>query len=258
MWIHLDYRTVVAVEGAHTDTFLQGLITKNMASLKAPAYGLMLTSKGRYAFDFFIVRHKTAVWLTPASADVEGFIKKLSLYLLQSDVQLTHLENHCVAVSEKRTSANSEGLVFQDPRDARLGHVYVGPCDGMDLSEDRSDYENLRLNHVVPEGPLDFEPGKTIPLEARMDDLGAIDFQKGCYLGQEFTSRTKHLGVVRKQFFAVKSKQPFVVGDVVSSGGEEIGSIKSTYQNGTKGFALLRCDGETSSLTVNHHPLVPV
>lgn len=259
MWLHLDYRTVIQLKGPDVDTFLQGLITKDMRTLESAAYGLMLTSKGRYEYDFFIVRHEDSVWLTPSKTDTQAFLRKLSLYKLKSDVTMTHREDCVVAAClDVGQDAPQEGFVFPDPRHNSMGYVYVGPPNSLTLTTDLTPYEAQRLKLGIPEGPLDFESGKTIPLEAGMDDIGAIDFQKGCYLGQEFTSRTKHLGVVRKHFAVVRANHPFHVGDAVVHQGEVVGRIKSSYAGGTTGFSLLRCDTDLGPLTVNGQPLFRV
>lgn len=254
--MHLDYRAVIQLKGSDVDTFLQGLVTKNMFTLEPAAYGLMLTSKGRYDYDFFIVRHENALWLTPSKKDVEVFVRKLLLYKLKSDVTITHRDDYIVASClDANHALPAEGVVFPDPRHKNMGDVYVGPPNAVNLIEDLTPYDTQRLKLGIPEGPLDFEQGKTIPLEAGMDDRGAIDFQKGCYLGQEFTSRTKHVGVVRKRFTVVRADHPFHVGDEVAHQGDVVGTIKSIYAGGTIGFALLRCDPDLGPLTVNDQPL---
>ncbi|UNM06528.1 MAG: folate-binding protein YgfZ [Holosporaceae bacterium] len=241
MWRLLNYRSVIAVMGKDRHSFLEGLITQAVPTINdGPRYGLMLTAKGRFMWDFFLVPQEDAILLTPAHKDVAGFIKKLSMYRLQSDVTVTHLEDYGVAVSLEKPDADFAGTIFTDPRHPELGFVCVGPKNQIEATEDRVPYEAQRFLLNVPEGPLDLEQEKTIPLEAQMDRLNAISWMKGCYLGQELTARTKHTGVVRKNLYSFRAEGPVEVGQDVLVCGEKVGTIKSIYKDGTKGFLLLK------------------
>ncbi len=240
MWRLLNYRSVVAVTGKDRHSFLEGLITQAVPTVdEGPKYGLMLTAKGRFMWDFFLVPQEDTILLTPAHEGVMEFIKKLSMYRLQSDVTLTHLENYVVAVSLKASDV-LKGNMFKDPRHPELGFVYVGPKNQIEETEDSLLYEDQRFLLNVPEGPLDLDQEKTIPLEAQMDRLNAISWTKGCYLGQELTARTKHTGVVRKNLYSFEAKGPVEVGQDVLVEEEKVGTIKSVYRGGTKGFLLLK------------------
>lgn len=257
MWSVLNYRSVIEVAGVDRIAFLQGLVTQDVSQVKEgrPLYGLMLTSKGRYGWDFFIIQHGDKIWLTPGAEKADLFLKKLSLYRLKSDVSLTLLQDHVVAVHASIASALPGGYVFKDPRHDELGFVYVGPQQNIEEDHDTSPYEARRLYLNVPEGPLDLEFEKSIPLEARMDALNAISWTKGCYLGQELTARTKHIGVVRKTFCAFMTAAPVQVGQAVTAQGQEVGTIKSVYEEGKKGFLLLRQEHVEADLFVNDIPL---
>ena len=251
MWSLLEYRGVIEVSGQDRVAFLNGLVTQDVAAVTdGPVYSLMLTPKGRFAFDFFIIGVKDALWLTPGKVHLHTFIKKLMLYKLQSDVDIRVLEDHVVAVRPDKDLAVEAGVTFLDPRDKELGYVFVGPKSQVQYAKDSANYEARRLRLNVPEGPLDLEWEKTIPLEAQMDRLNAISWTKGCFLGQELTARTKHVGVVRKMLCAFTADLPVKIDAPVEADGHEIGTIKSLYKNGTAGFALVRKEAATGPLSV--------
>ena len=250
MYDVLNYRTVVEINGKDCFSFLQGLITQDMHLVRPdkPQYGLMLTGKGRFYRDFFIIKKGEGYWLTPAKEGVDSFIKKLSLYRLKSDVHISELKDMKVAVGE---SPQGLDLVFKDPRHNNLGYVYVGPQSGFLKNGSLELYHKKRLDLNIVEGPIDLEVEKTIPLEAGLDTLNAISWTKGCYLGQELTSRTKHVGMVRKKYMSFEAGSKVMIGGTVMADGEEVGIIKSTYQEGQKGFCLLRDEAKMKQLFMN-------
>ena len=130
-----------------------------------------------------------------------------------------------------------------------LGKVFLGPIKTIkDTTQDLQSYEFYRLKVGIPEGPLDLEAEKSIPLENGMDEVNAISWTKGCFLGQELTSRTKYVGEVRKKLLTFKGLEPVFRGDLLFDGdSQEVGRVMSVYGNGQEGFALVKA----SSLSVN-------
>ena len=85
-----------------------------------------------------------------------------------------------------------------------------------------------------------------LPLECNLDGLGAVSFTKGCYLGQELTSRTHFRGVVRKRIlpFSLPEGGPGVaVGDAVGKGGRVLAfDAAREGRGGGIGLALVRLE----------------
>lgn len=245
MWMILDYRGVLEIMGPNRYSFLQGLITQDVTLVtpNQPVYSLFLTNTGRFFCDFFLVEYKEALFLTPGVDSLEAFQKKLSFYKLRSDVNLRLRPDWQIAVTlEKNSWTPSEGLVFQDPRSLDLGKVFLGPSSLLtNITEDTYPYVAHRLSRGIPEGPLDLESEKSIPLENGMDELNAISWTKGCFLGQELTSRTKYVGEVRKKLLSFKGDAPVFNGNLVLQGQErqEVGRVVSVYPPGREGFALI-------------------
>jgi folate-binding protein YgfZ len=85
------------------------------------------------------------------------------------------------------------------------------------------------------------EVEKSILLESGFEELGGVDFKKGCYMGQELTARTKYRGLVRKRLLPVKIDGPAPnVGDAIMNGDKEAGIIRSVH--GDVGLALIRLE----------------
>lgn len=255
MWIILNYRSVIEVQGRDRLSFLQGLITQDVEKLtkEMALYSLFLNNTGRFFSDFFLVSKGDSVFLTPGQDVGDALCKKLLFYKLRSEVEIKMQLEWVVAVSlEKEFFCPKKGIVFSDPRSEELGTVFIGPKEELKKgTENTIEYENKRFSCGIPEGPLDLEVDKSIPLENWMDELKAISWDKGCFLGQELTSRTKHIGTVRKKAVSFLSSSPLSKGDVlIDEQGTELGKVMSTYQEDTKGFALVNLEQIPKSKTV--------
>ena len=248
MWIILKYRCVLEIKGGDRRSFLQGLITQDVTKLKPreALYSLFLTNTGRFFCDFLMIEQEGSLFLTPGKKCAEDFQKKLNFYKLRSGVEIKKRSDWVVAafLGDKEDRV-PEGMIFKDPRHPKLGALFLGPKSSLEeYTETTKSYEDRRLELGVPEGPLDLEQEKSIPLENGMDSLGAIGWTKGCFLGQELTARTKHVGTVRKKLL------PFFVSEAVSVGEtlaqkEGTGRVVSVYQEGKRGFVLVRIEKKT-------------
>lgn len=248
--VFLYNRAVLRITGRDRFSFLQGLVSNDLEKLTPDRvlYALLLTPQGRFQDDFFIVDHEGALLLTPEKEEAEALKKRLSLYKLRSDVEIDILEDWALG-SHPMTSWLPRGKVvhrspyleFVDPRLSEMGTLMLGPIlfdSGLEFKL----YDTHRLSLGVPDGGRDMIRGKAIPLENSMDQLNAIDWDKGCYLGQELTARTKHLGEVRKGLWRVlKQAGPMPYFDEpLFYGDKEVGRMRSSC--GLQGLALLRTE----------------
>lgn len=201
-------RGYLNIHGSDRYSFLQGLITQDILLLQdQPAlYTAMLSSQGRYMYDFFIINKDDFLLIDIDCVRITDLFKTLSAYKLRSDVSV-------VDVSESYYGASFVGdntlldddlytYSYADPRLPQLGLRFVVP-QAMTLAFDQAAmaYNHYRLTLGIPDGVQDMIQSKSIPLEFCFDELHAINWTKGCYLGQELTARTKHVGVVRKSIF---------------------------------------------------------
>jgi folate-binding protein YgfZ len=241
-------RVVLRISGRDRVSFLQGLISNDLEKLTPDRalYSLLLTPQGRFQDDFFIVEHEGALLLTPEKDEVEALKNRLELYKLRSEVKIELLENWALG-AHPASSYLQRGTVIQrnsyiefvDPRLSAMGTLVLGPVlfdSGLEFNL----YDIHRLSLGVPDGGRDMLRGKAIPLENSMDQLDAIDWDKGCYLGQELTARTKYSGEIRKSLWRVlKLAGPMPYFDEpLFFGDKEVGRMRSSC--GLQGLALLR------------------
>src|SRR5262249_4858773 len=144
------------------------------------------------------------------------------------------------------------GIAYVDPRLAELGVRLILPrakatdvLADLQAVEDAGGalYHGLRASLGVPDAPRELVPEKSIPLENGLDELHAIDWQKGCYMGQELTARTRYRGLVRKRLLPVRISGPAPEpGTPLLLGDKEMGEIRSVIGDGTRGFAMVRLE----------------
>ncbi|HEX4118169.1 MAG TPA: hypothetical protein VHX99_05155 [Rhizomicrobium sp.] len=240
--LHLKDRAIIALEGGEAREFLQGLITNDVGRL-APGRGLyaaLLTPQGKILFDFLVAEGDGAVLLDCAADHAEGLLKRLTMYRLRAKIGIALRPQLSVYVGLSGRPAE-RAVSFPDPRLAALGLRSIGAVAEMpDFLEGPAAYHAERVTLGVPEGG-DFGSDKIFALDAGLDELHGVSFDKGCYVGQELTARMKHRGTARKRILGLKAESALPPpGTPVASGDTEIGEILSVY--GSAGFALMRLD----------------
>ena len=253
-FVRLDDRAVLSVSGSDTRGFLQGLITNDVGKLRGGAaiHAALLTPQGKYLFDFLVVRRAEAFRLDCEAEARPALAKRLAMYKLRADVVIdAAIPDTVYAVfgdDAEAAARRIEGAdIFVDPRHPALGARVVGECGDEALERAgieqvaRADYDALRIAHGVPDGRRDLVPEKSFLLENGFDELNGVDFEKGCYVGQEVTARMKHRNLVRKRLVPVRidgaAPEP---GTPVWRGEAQVGEIRSS--GGNLGLALLRIE----------------
>jgi folate-binding protein YgfZ len=192
----LKDRAIIEISGNDRKNFLQGLITNdiNKVSENNLLYTAMLNSKGRFLYDFFIFENGEKLIIDCFAPRRDDIIKQMNFYKLRSNVILN--KNDELLVIQNFLQGQ-----FQDPRNQKMGFrsYKTESIDDLDNS-----YLEKRIFLKIPESEHDLTFEKSLILEFGFDDLGATDYQKGCYVGQELTARTHHLGQIRKKLFHVK------------------------------------------------------
>lgn len=239
MTLILDDRGVVSLQGADAKSLLQGLVTNDvrMVTPGALRYAALLTPQGKILFDFLMVERDGELLLDCVKSLRDQLAKRLSLYRLRAQVEIRPRDD--LAVAWTADTANTPADLLRDPRHPDLGARGIVPAAGTSAAAAR--YLAARLEAGVPEG-LDFGQDKMFALDADLEELGGVAFDKGCYVGQELTARMKHRGSARKRLLPVSSPggTPFGADTAVTAEGREIGTVQSSY--GTRGFALIRMD----------------
>jgi folate-binding protein YgfZ len=254
----LKDRAVISVKGIDTLQFLQGIITNNIYKVtdEISIYSLLLTPQGKFLSDLFIAKYNDNFYLDIPASCKENILSKLKMYRLRSKVEIEDISNQIqvVAFLEEdslklfnlrdfgQTKDFLNGKIFVDPRSKSLGvRALIKEAIPNTYIENSTLYDLIRIKNVIPEGWKDLQPEKSFPLEYGMDSLNAIDFNKGCYVGQELTARTKYQGVIRKQVIRVEGDTDLPpYGTEITINGTKIGFICSTH--GKMGLALIRTE----------------
>jgi folate-binding protein YgfZ len=250
----LPDRGVVKVAGEDARNFLNGLITTDLDKLKPGLgrFGALLTPQGKIIVDFLITEvpagHGGGFLIDCPKALAEGLATKLKFYKLRAKVTVENLDLGVLAAWDGALAAQPD-LAFADPRNDGLGTRILIPEDlkqklsdliGAELV-DAAEYEAHRIALGVPRGGLDFMYSDAFPHETNMDRLAGVDFDKGCYVGQEVVSRMQHRGTARTRSVKVllDDLSP-EVGVSVMAGDKPVGTMGSSAQG--KGIALVRID----------------
>ena len=260
--VPLADRGVVSVSGEDAGEFLQGLITNDIekVSKTSAMYAALLTPQGKYLYDFFVTQYNDRFLLDCDASRIPDLVKRLTIYRLRAKVDIAD-ESGTFAVGimlpPGETEAEGEagtaktcfdGVSYIDPRHANLGERtirlidddHTSPTDEALHADNRAEYHARRIVLGIPDSAADLLPEKSMPLEVGFDELNGVDFQKGCYIGQEVTARMKYRSLVKKRLFPVTFDGDLAPGTQVKAGDIEAGEIHSTQKG--RGLALLRLD----------------
>ncbi|QWG19743.1 folate-binding protein [Bradyrhizobium sediminis] len=258
----LPDRGVVKVSGDDARNFLNGLVTTDMTLLRPGLgrFGALLTPQGKITVDFLITEapagHGGGFLLDCPRVLAPGLAEKLGFYKLRAKVAVENLSDSLgVLAAWNGEPAMNPDLAFADPRNAALGWRVLVPQElaqkvadliGAELV-DSTAYDAHRIASGVPRGGLDFMYGDAFPHETNMDRLHGVDFDKGCYVGQEVVSRMQHRGSIRTRIVRIVLEGPSPEpGTPVLAGDKPVGAIGSTA--GANGLALIRIDRAADAL----------
>src|SRR5215213_9807114 len=252
----LPERGVVKVAGEDARKFLNGLLTTDVArvSPQRASFAALLTPQGKIMVDMIVAENPPedggGFFLDIPRALAITLVDRLNFYKLRAKVIAEDLSAVLGIMAVWEGTGSSEyGLCYADPRLPELGMRCMLPPHlvaeaaadlGAALVEDK-DYEAHRIGLAVPRGGLDFVYNDAFPHEADMDQLGGVDFDKGCYVGQEVVSRMQHRGGARTRIVGA-AFEDFVpeAGVPVMAGGKQIGTMGSATRG--RGLARLRVD----------------
>ncbi|PCI04425.1 MAG: folate-binding protein YgfZ [Hyphomicrobiales bacterium] len=237
----LENRKLVRIGGEEAADFLNGLITCDALVLEEQqaAFGALLSPQGKILFDFFAVRDEHGFLIDIDGASRDDFIKRLMFYRLRRKVEIGFEEEfQSVLVSWGDALEINDALSITDPRLEEAGQRHYCKAVPQPTGDD---YARHRISLGLPEGGADFQFGDAFPHEALMDQFGGVDFQKGCYVGQEVVSRMQHRGTARKRILKIHSDSNLPEsGTDVLAGGKIVGTLGSI--SGNIGLATLRLD----------------
>ena len=244
----LPRRGIVAVGGSDAHKFLNDLVTASVerALNGGAAYSALLSPQGKILFDFLIFNDGERFLFDLPRGLAAELVKRLGFYRLRAKVDIadTSEDLSVVAAWDDAAPPAVDGAVAADPRLPALGFRAIVP-KGAIMAPDHDDvgeaeYDAHRIALTVPEGGIDFAFGEAFPHDAAMDQLGGVDFDKGCYIGQEVVSRMEHRGTGRRRIVAVTGSALPSPGAPIAAGARGLGTMGSSA--GEKGIGLVRLD----------------
>ncbi len=266
--VPLPDRGLIAVTGPDRVPFLQGLLSNDVARVEdgRAIWAALLTPQGKYLHDVIALPFDGALVLDCEAARRDDLLRRLQGYRLRSDVDVLDVTEpyQVVALLGEEAPASAGlpgdagatadfggGLAYVDPRHAGLGVRLAIPRDTDALapfpSGDFGLWDRTRLALGVPDGSRDLTPERSILLENGFDELNGVSWDKGCYVGQELTARTKYRGLVRKRLLPVAvDGPPPAPGTAVMAGDTEAGEFRSGRDG--LGLALLRLESLESGV----------
>ena len=246
----LEDRGIIYIEGPDTKEFLQNIITNNLDKIsdKQSIYSSLLTPQGKYLFDFILVKHKKGYVIDCEKIELENLIKTLNVYKLRAKIEILNLSDELVVASlsyEKYLSLENNqtpGFTFKyredpillDPRNIKLGARLMSNLEKLYLSLKKLDLKIMDKNIYYKES---FDLGiaqinnsklkdKIFGIECNLEELNAIDFKKGCFVGQENTSRIRLRNKLRRRLLPLKIKEGIILeGDLIKFNNNEVGRI---------------------------------
>src|SRR3954471_16218603 len=257
----LPHRSVIAIGGPDRAEFLQGLISNDTTKVGPgrAIWAALLTPQGRFLNDMFVVEDGAGTFLLETERErAAALARKLKMYTLRSKVTVEDrsatMETAVVFGPGADKMLPVEGATaFVDPRLPELGVRVLAPvgeaAKRIGLPEAPiAGYEALRLRLGVPDGSRDLTVEKALLLESGFDELHGVDWQKGCYMGQELTARTKYRGLIKRRLFPVKVEGALPApGTPVERDGREVGEIRSGL--GDRAIAMLQLEAAREPLS---------
>lgn len=239
-YVRLKNRGLIHIEGADRKNFLQGIITNdiNTAAQGQILYSCLLTPQGKFLHDFFIHEGEDFLLLDCEGGErAQDLYKKLSIYKLRSDVQLSVETEH--PVYALMNAQNVPANAIPDPRHPHMGYRSFEKPEGIEEQKFET-WDAQRIALCVPDGSRDMIPDKALLLESHIDKLHGVAFDKGCYMGQEITARMHYRGLAKKHIYALKAANDAfpAQGADFTVNGSYIGTMLS--QAGSYGLALLK------------------
>lgn len=259
-YTHLSDRAVLSIQGEDRLSFLQNLVSNDIARVNESqtVYTTLLSPQGRFLFDFIVSEASHTYFLDCDVEQIDDLKKRLSLYQLRSKVSIQKTTASIYAVWGEDTSStfqlenkvgstrnSTKTLFYMDPRLTDLGARIISPIPIDNLLSaiyvSKDEYDQHRLKLGVPQGKDDLIPNKSFLLESNIEQLNGISWTKGCYIGQELTARTRYQGLVRKRLFPViiEGTAPLCRTPLFLEG-VEAGEMRS--HNGKRGLALIQLE----------------
>ncbi|PDT05430.1 folate-binding protein YgfZ [Rhizobium chutanense] len=241
--VFLKNRSLLSVSGAEARSFLQNLITTDIAALGPDEArpGALLTPQGKILFDFMIWQEGDGYAIETDTDQRDGLLKRLTMYKLRAAATLAPRAEQGVTVSWGENADEIEnGQGARDSRFAKAG-VTLTRRAGKHGDGAQALYDALRIRLGIVTSGSDFALQDAFPHDVLMDFNGGLSFRKGCYVGQEVVSRMQHRGTARRRVVTVSANTALPgTGTEITAAGKPVGTLGSV--EGDHGLAIVRID----------------
>lgn len=238
----LESRALARVDGADAAHFLDNLLTARTPPENGARFAALLTPQGKIIADMVVFAVEGGFRLDVPADRVPDLLKRLALYRLRARIEIAPLEGWRVGIAWGESLPPAGAIAHEDPRLPALGiRFLLAPGAEIAAPATEADWQAHRVALGVPEGGRDFAYADAFPHEADMDQLHGVDFDKGCYVGQEIVSRMQHRGTARTRIipFAICGRPP-APGTPIVAGGKTVGTVGSGVEG--RLLALVRLD----------------
>lgn len=233
-------RAVLRVSGADRIDFLQGIVSNDVAKAGRDrgVWAAFLTPQGKYLHDFFIAANGEVLLLDCEKARAGDLCRRLRRYTLRSDAHVEAADDLVVALaSADAAPVSGASACFPDPRHRNAGYRTIAPCSeaeramaaaGLAVTDPQA-WDRRRLALGLPDGSRDMEVERSTLAEGNADLLGGIDWEKGCWMGQEVTARMHYRGLAKRRLTPMRVDGPMPVhGAIVERDGKPVGECRSS------------------------------
>ncbi|CEF65679.1 Putative transferase CAF17, mitochondrial [Strongyloides ratti] len=249
----LPFRKLISIKGSESFSFLQALLTKDLRKLDKTNNGIefsfLLNSRGRIVTDLLVYKVEDEFLLEMDHTIVQRMLKLLNLYKIRRNVIITDSDKNVNFTVEQ---INDNPNAYKDPRTNTFGTRILSNKD-VDVNINKDEEKNYHLRRMVfgiPEG--NFETENELPLNMNGDLMNGINFDKGCYVGQELTARTNFVGVVRKRLLPLKFESKLVSDStqLFDENNKRIGKLIKRIDN--LGIGIVAIDKIDKEIVCNH------
>ena len=259
----LEDRGILYVNGKDTQEFLQNIISNdiNKVNENNSCFASLLSPQGKFLFAFIIIKHKSGYFLDCEKSQTETLFKQLNIYKLRSNIEIMNLSNEFVVAAFTRekflkfentkdipgnTIKYREDPILLDPRNKNLGARLIINLEKLYLSLKKLELKDSKIDEYykfshelgIPQRDMNKLQNKLFGIECNFDELNAIDFKKGCYIGQENTARIKLKNKLSKRLLPIELiNGELIEGASINFGETEIGKV---LINNEYPFALVK------------------
>ena len=242
----------INIAGDDRQEFLQGLISNdiNACDRNNPIYSCILSPQGKFLADFFVIELDGSYLIEIHNRFFDNILQKLQLYKLKSKVIISENNSYlsCVLFINKKIAVPNHLISFQDPRNNNIGIRYILNTDNSSSLKklgftpvDINYYKEILMKNLIPYSPDDLIVNKSLLLENNFQNINAISWDKGCYVGQEITARMKYRALLKKKIYTLEIISGSIqVGEKITINDISIGEIISITNKFT--IAMLKID----------------